>query len=66
MDSGPGILDDVIDKIFEPLITTKIKGTGLGLASCKSIISAHNGSISATNNPTTFTIILPKSSQSKK
>lgn len=60
-DSGPGINEDNLKKIFEPLFTTKTTGTGLGLASCKNIIERHRGTISAKNNPTTFTIILPKS-----
>ena len=44
-DSGSGIPDEVINDIFKPLITTKQKGTGLGLASCKNIIEQHGGSI---------------------
>jgi len=59
-DSGPGIPKDKIDAIFEPLFTTKRKGTGLGLASCKALIEKHGGSISVKNNPTRFTITLPK------
>ena len=68
IDSGKGIPDEDISKVFEPLFTTKQKGTGLGLASCKNIIEQHQGEISVTNNPTTFTIILPKtlSEQHKK
>lgn len=58
-DSGSGIPAEKLDKIFEPLYTTKQEGTGLGLASCKSIIEQHHGIISVTNNPTTFTITLP-------
>ena len=58
-DSGPGIAPSVYDKIFDPLVTTKQEGTGLGLASCKSIIEQHRGTISATNKPTTFTVTLP-------
>jgi signal transduction histidine kinase len=59
-DDGSGIPEDAIKKIFEPLFTTKQEGTGLGLASCKSIIEQHGGKISVQNNPTIFTIILPK------
>jgi signal transduction histidine kinase len=46
--------------IFEPLFTTKESGTGLGLASCKNIIGRHSGTISVKNNPTRFTVLLPK------
>ncbi len=59
-DLGPGVPADVMDKIFDPLFTTKQSGTGLGLVSCKSIIEQHGGKITVSNNPTTFTIILPK------
>ena len=47
-------------EIFEPLVTTKEKGTGLGLSSCKNIIEQHKGTIKAKNDPTTFTIKIPK------
>lgn len=59
-DSGPGVSNDIMFKIFEPLFTTKKKGTGLGLVSCKSIIEQHGGSISVKNKPSVFTIKLPK------
>ena len=59
-DSGPGFHESQISEIFEPLITTKQEGTGLGLLSCKNIIENHGGTIIAKNNPTTFTIRLPK------
>lgn len=58
-DSGPGIPDENMEKIFEPMFTTKNTGTGLGLVICKSIVEQHGGSISVSNNPTTFTITLP-------
>ena len=59
-DSGKGISKENMNKIFEPLFTTKMQGTGLGLASVKSIIGAHRGTISVTSPPTAFKIILPK------
>lgn len=59
-DSGKGISKEDIDKIFDPLFTTKQQGTGLGLSSVTSIIDAHRGTISATSPPTVFTITLPK------
>ena len=60
IDSGVGIPDKDLDKVFEPLFTTKQKGLGLGLASCKNIVEQHQGEISVKNNPTTFIITLPK------
>lgn len=59
-DSGPGISDSDLPKVFDALFTTKPKGTGLGLASCKNIIERHGGTISVKNNPTIFTIKFPK------
>ncbi|HEY8109280.1 MAG TPA: HAMP domain-containing sensor histidine kinase [Candidatus Nitrosotenuis sp.] len=59
-DTGPGIPDEYLPKVFDPLFTTKNGGTGLGLSICKKIIDEHNGSIAVKNNPTTFTITIPK------
>jgi len=59
-DTGNGIPENLMDKIFEPLFTTKEYGTGLGLKTCKNIIEQHKGKITFRNNPTTFTIMLPK------
>jgi PAS domain S-box-containing protein len=58
-DDGESIPESSLQEIFEPLVTTKQEGTGLGLASCKKIVEQHDGSISARNNPVTFTILLP-------
>lgn len=58
-DSGSGIPEKIISDVFKPLVTTKQKGTGLGLASCKNIIEQHGGTITFRNNPTVFTITLP-------
>ena len=58
-DSGPGIPEDLLDKIFEPLFTTKSRGTGLGLPAVKMIVQQHQGTIRISNNPTIFAVTLP-------
>lgn len=65
-DSGKGIAEEHKAKIFEPLFTTKQRGTGLGLTSVKTIVEQHGGSITFSNNPTIFSIILPKSQREKQ
>ena len=62
-DSGEGIPEESLEKIFEPLFTTKKGGTGLGLANCKQILENQEASITVKNNPTTFTIEFPKYSE---
>lgn len=49
-DRGSGIADDQLERVFEPFHTTKATGMGLGLAVCRTIVSAHGGKIWATNN----------------
>ena len=61
-DTGSGISEDVIENIFEPLFTTKTKGTGMGLSVCQQIVSKHNGTMSVASKPgegATFTVKLP-------
>lgn len=58
--SGPSISNNELPHIFEPLFTSKMEGTGLGLTSCKNIISRHNGIMQVQPDPVVFTIILPK------
>jgi PAS domain S-box-containing protein len=62
MDTGTGIPDEVLPKLFSPLITTKAQGMGFGLAICKRIVEAHEGTITvetAKDKGTTFTVTLP-------
>jgi PAS domain S-box-containing protein len=62
VDTGIGIPDDVLPKIFSPLFTTKAQGMGFGLAICKRIIEAHGGTINVQTEKakgTAFTIVLP-------
>ena len=61
-DTGSGIPKNLIDKIFEPLFTTKSRGTGLGLPAVKMIIQQHQGTITVSNNPTVFSVTVPKRS----
>jgi signal transduction histidine kinase len=61
-DKGTGIPEDTLKKIFTPLFTTKAQGMGFGLAICKRIIEAHQGTITVKtqlNRGTTFTLTLP-------
>jgi signal transduction histidine kinase len=58
--SGPSIPEEILPHVFDSLVTTKQVGTGLGLVSCKTIIENHKGQITVRNNPTVFTILLPK------
>jgi two-component system NtrC family sensor kinase len=60
-DTGTGIPDEIIQKIFAPFYTTKHRGTGLGLAITRAIIEKHNGAIIVRSQPgqgTTFIIEL--------
>lgn len=61
-DNGPGIAPDKLARIFEPFVSTKGKGMGLGLAICREIVEGHAGRIeveSTEGQGTTFTVRLP-------
>jgi len=61
-DNGPGIKASISDKIFQPFYTSSSKGTGLGLAVVKSVVSAHQGEVSLLTQPDSgahFVIKLP-------
>jgi two-component system sensor kinase FixL len=61
-DSGTGIAAEQLESIFDPFVTSKPEGLGMGLSICRSIIERHGGKIAAANNPdrgATFSITLP-------
>jgi PAS domain S-box-containing protein len=61
-DSGVGIPDEDFTRIFQPFYSTKEKGTGMGLAICRRIISEHDGAISVTSEiqkGSTFLVEIP-------
>jgi signal transduction histidine kinase len=60
-DTGPGIAENIVDKIFLPFFTTKDRGTGLGLSIVQKIIVSHGGNIfvDSGNKGTTFRIRFP-------
>jgi len=69
VDRGTGIASADMEKIFQPFVTTKQNGLGLGLAICQTIIGAHGGRLWATNNPdagATLHVALPSASSSAR
>ena len=61
-DTGPGLAPEVAGRLFEPFVTTKPEGMGVGLSICRTIVEAHGGRIRAEPNPgggTVFRFTLP-------
>jgi two-component system, LuxR family, sensor kinase FixL len=61
-DSGPGIAPEVVDRLFQPFVTTKAAGLGLGLSICREIVETHGGKLTASpgaTGGTVFTVRLP-------
>jgi PAS domain S-box-containing protein len=65
-DRGSGIPEADLERIFEPFVTSKQLGTGLGLSVCRTLVHTHGGRIWASNNPAggaTLTVVLPVASR---
>jgi len=68
IDNGTGISEDLMPSIFDPFVTGKHNGTGLGLALVAKIISEHGGVVEAASEPgvTQFKVLLPMTSETKE
>jgi two-component system sensor kinase FixL len=61
-DGGSGLAPEVRDRLFQPFVTTKSHGMGIGLSICRTIVEAHGGGLTAMDNPqggTIFQFTLP-------
>jgi two-component system, LuxR family, sensor kinase FixL len=61
-DTGPGLAPEIARRLFQPFVTTKPQGMGIGLSICRSIVEAHGGELHAEPNPgggTVFAFSLP-------
>jgi two-component system nitrogen regulation sensor histidine kinase GlnL len=65
IDDGPGIPDEIRDRIFFPLVSGREGGSGLGLSLAQSFIQQHHGMIEVDSRPgyTCFTVVLPIGSE---
>jgi signal transduction histidine kinase len=63
VDQGPGVPAGERKRIFEPFVTTKLSGTGLGLAVCKHLVTSFGGSIDVGDHPSgrgaRFRVLIP-------
>ena len=61
-DTGPGLPETVRERLFQPFVTTKAAGLGMGLSICRAIVQAHGGTLAAETNEaggTVFRLSLP-------
>lgn len=68
-DTGPGISPDVRERLFQPFVTTKLTGMGVGLSICRTIIEAHGGRIWAEDNDgggAVFSFTLPRAEENAR
>src|ERR1700689_5352997 len=67
-DNGPGVPDDLLPNLFDPFVTTKQTGSGLGLAVVAKMVGDHGGIIECESQPrkTTFRVLLPMFNSTKK
>jgi two-component system sensor kinase FixL len=55
-DSGSGIDPEIRARLFQPFVTTKLRGMGIGLSLCRTIVNSHGGEITTEPNPDGGTI----------
>jgi two-component system nitrogen regulation sensor histidine kinase GlnL len=60
-DNGPGIAPEILGNLFDPYVTTKSKGSGLGLALVAKLVGDHGGTVECESHPrrTTFRVLMP-------
>ncbi len=68
IDNGPGVPEDIRDKIFYPLVSGREKGSGLGLTIAQSFVQQHGGTIEVSSRPgrTCFSLMLPLSKRKRE